>query len=183
VIGKSGRFAEHVIVHFAPEVLEQLAIEDKVLVRAHGRGLALADYPDVQLKSMSPRLLDALEVEPDGPGAIAVPVAAEVPAFLVGAGSGLMHESGCIQIQTDHAARLSEHGLDELRLGDVVAVRDYDSRGGNGVVVHGDSPRAGYGPGLTVTMASTSNRIRPVVRGERNVAELLGLATSIGAAA
>lgn len=192
VIGKSGRFAEHVIVHFAPEVLEQLAIEDKVLVRAHGRGLALADYPDVQLKSMSPRLLDALEVEPDGPGAIAVPVAAEVPAFLVGAGSGLMHESGCIQIQTDHAARLSEHGLDELRLGDVVAVRDYDSRWGNGylkdavcigVVVHGDSPRAGYGPGLTVTMASTANRIRPVVRGERNVAELLGLATSIGAAA
>jgi hypothetical protein len=191
-IGKSGRFAEHVIVYFAPEVLEQLAIEDKVLVRAHGRGLALADYPDVQLKSMSPRLLDALEVEPDGPGAIAVPVAAEVPAFLVGAGSGLMHESGCIQIQTDHAARLSEHGLDELRLGDVVAVRDYDSRWGNGylkdavcigVVVHGDSPRAGYGPGLTVTMASTANRIRPVVRGERNVAELLGLATPIGAAA
>ena len=56
-----------------------------------------------------------------GPGAIAVPVAAEVPAFLVGAGSGLMQESGCIQIQTDHRAALAEHGLDELRLGDVVA--------------------------------------------------------------
>src|SRR6478736_5088393 len=118
--------------------------------------------------------------------------AAEVPAYLVGAGSGLMNESGCIQIQTDHEQALAEHGLDELRLGDVVAVRDYDSRWGNGylkdavcvgVVVHGDSPRAGYGPGLTVIMASTANRIRPVVRGERNVAELLGLATSIGAAA
>lgn len=191
VIGKSGRFAEHVIVHFAPETLEQLAIEDKVLVRAYGRSLALADYTDVQLKSISPQLLDALEVEPDAPGTLAVPVAAEVPAFLVGAGSGLMHESGCIQIQTDHKDALAQHGLDELRLGDVVAVRDYDSRWGNGylkdavcvgVVVHGDSPRAGYGPGLTVIMASADNRIRPVVRSERNIAGLLGLGTSVEAA-
>jgi uncharacterized protein DUF4438 len=192
VIGKSGRFAEHVIVHFAPETLEQLAIEDKVLVRAYGRSLALADYTDVQLKSISPLLLDALEVEANEPGALTVPVAAEVPAFLVGAGSGLMHESGCIQIQTDHRDALAEHGLDELRLGDVVAVRDYDSRWGNGylkdavcvgVVVHGDSPRAGYGPGLTVIMASTGNRIRPVVRSERNIAGLLGLGAPVGAAA
>jgi len=192
VIGKSGRFAEHVIVHFAPETLEQLAIEDKVLVRAYGRSLALTDYTDVQLKSISPQLLDTLEVEPDTPGAVTVPVAAEVPAFLVGAGSGLMHESGCIQIQTDHKDALAEHGLDELRLGDVVAVRDYDSRWGNGylkdavcvgVVVHGDSPRAGYGPGVTVIMASTNNRIRPVLRGERNIAELLGLGSAVEAPA
>jgi len=188
VIGKSGRFAEHVIVHFPPETLEQLAIGDQILVRAFGRSLALTDYTDVQLKSISPHLLDALEVEPAGPGVLTVPVAAEVPAFLVGAGSGLMHESGCIQIQTDHRAQLTEHGLDELRLGDVVAVRDYDSRWGNGylkdavcvgIVVHGDSPRAGYGPGVTVIMASTANRIRPVVHSGRNIAELLGLGTSV----
>src|SRR5215475_12811701 len=192
VIGKSGRFAEHVIVHFPSETLEQLAIDDRVLVRAYGRSLAFTDYPDVQLKSVAPRLLDALDIEPDAPGTIAVPVTAEVPAFLIGAGSGLMHESGCIQIQTDHRAPLAEHGLDELRLGDVVAVRDYDSRWGNGylkdavcvgVVVHGDSPRAGYGPGLTVIMASTANRIRPALRGGRNIAELLGLGTTVGAAA
>jgi hypothetical protein len=192
VVGKSGRFAEHVIVHFSGETLEQLAIEDKVLVRAYGRGLALADYPDVQLKSISPRLLDALEIEPDGPGAVAVPVAAEVPAYLIGAGSGLMHESGCIQIQTDRRDALAEHGLDDLRLGDVVAVRDYDSRWGNGylkdavcagVVVHGDSPRAGYGPGLTVLMAAAANRIHPVLQSGRNIADLLGLRTSVEAAA
>ena len=192
VIGKSGRFAEHVIVHFPPETLEQLAIEDKILVRAYGRSLALADYPDVQLKSISPELLDALEVETDGPGAITVPVAAEVPAFLIGAGSGLMNESGCIQIQTDHEQALAAHGLEDLRLGDVVAVRDYDSRWGNGylkdavcvgVVVHGNSPRAGYGPGLTVIMATTANRIRPVVQSGRNLAHLLGLQATVEATA
>jgi hypothetical protein len=103
-----------------------------------------------------------------------------------------MHESGCIQIQTDQASALAEHGLDDLRLGDVVAVHDYDSRWGNGylkdavcvgVVVHGDSPRAGYGPGLTVIMASTNNRIRPVVQSGKNIADLLGLGRSVGAAA
>lgn len=192
VIGTSGRFAEHVIVDFPPEVLERLAIEDKVLVRAHGRSLALADYPDVVLKSVSPPLLDALEVEADGPEAIAVPVAAEVPAFLIGAGSGLMTESGCIQIQTDDRDAVVAHGLGELRLGDVVAVRDYDSRWGNGtlkdavsigVVVHGDSPRAGYGPGLTVIMAATAGRIHPVRREERNIAELLGIGRAVEAVA
>lgn len=192
VIGKSGRFAEHVIVDFSSDVLERLAIEDKVLIRAYGRSLALTEYPEIVLKSISPRLLDALEVEPDGADALTVPVAAEVPAVLIGAGSGLMTESGCIQIQTDQGEALRAHGLDDLRLGDIVAVRDYDSRWGNGylkdaisigVVVHGDSPRAGYGPGLTVIMATTANRIHPTVRSERNVAELLDLGHSVEALA
>lgn len=188
VIGKSGRFAEHVICHFPDEVLEQLAIEDKVLVRAFGRSLAFVDYADIQLKSISPQLLDALEVDEAGPGTITHPVAAEVPAVFIGAGSGLLSESGCVQIQTDDAEALREHGLDSLRLGDVVAICDYDSRWGNGyrqgatsigVVVHGDSPRAGYGPGITVVMTAVDNRIRPVSTGGRNIAELLGLRTPL----
>jgi hypothetical protein len=43
------------------------------------------------------------------------------------------------------------------------------------VVVHGDSPRAGYGPGITVVMTAVGNRIRPASAGARNVADLLGL--------
>lgn len=191
VTGKSGRFAEHVICHFAPDVLEQLAIEDKILVRAFGRSLALADYADVQLKSISPALLDALEVDADGPGAVCVPVVAEVPAFLVGAGSGLLSESGCVQIQSDDAGALREHGLDGFKLGDVVALRDYDSRWGNGyrqgatavgIVVHGDSPRSGYGPGVTVVMTAIGSRIAPKVVGERNIARLLELGSPVEAA-
>src|SRR5439155_7691913 len=147
VTGKSGRFAEHVIVDFPRDVLEQLAIEDRVLVRAYGRSLALTAYPDIQLKSLSPRLLDCLGLEDDGSGHVCVPVAAEVPAFLIGAGAGLLSESGCVDIQTDHMETIRQHGLDRLRLGDIVAIRDYDSRYGHGfrrgsvalgVVVHGD---------------------------------------------
>jgi hypothetical protein len=188
VTGKSGRFAEHVIVDFPPEVLEQLAVEDRILVRAYGRSLALTAYPDIQLKSMSPRLLDALEPAAAGPNCLCVPVAAEVPAVLVGAGSGLQAESGGVQIQTNHWETVRQHGLDRLRLGDVVAIRDYDTRWGPGyrqgamsigIVAHGDSPRAGYGPGVTVVMTAVGGRIQPAVVEHRNIADLLGLRQAV----
>ncbi|MDB5075419.1 MAG: hypothetical protein JWO42_1598, partial [Chloroflexi bacterium] len=127
VTGKSGRFADHVIVDFPRETLVKMAIEDRVLVRAHGRGLTLNSFPDIQLKSLSPRLLDALETQEAG-DTLRVPVAAEVPALLLGAGLGLLSESGAVCIQTDHEESVRQHGLDRLRLGDVVALRDYDSR-------------------------------------------------------
>jgi hypothetical protein len=191
VTGKSGRFAEHVIVHFADAVRDQLAIDDKVLVRTFGRGLALTEQPELQLKSISPSLLDALDLE-EGADGVTVPVVAEVPAALIGAGSGLLSESGSVQIQTDDAAALAEFGLDELRLGDVVGIRDYDSRWGNGyrsgaaalgVVSHGDSPRAGPGPGLTIVATAIDNRLRFEVARGRNIGELLQLTSvaSVGA--
>jgi Domain of unknown function (DUF4438), N-terminal/Domain of unknown function (DUF4438), C-terminal len=192
VIGKSGRFADHVIVHFAPDVLERLAIQDKVLIRALGRSLALSDYPDVQLKSCSPALLDALEVRGDEPGVLTVPVAAEVSPQLAGAGAGLGAESGAIQIQTEDEAALREAGLDGLRLGDIVALRDFDTRWGPGylagaltigVVAHGDSPRGGHGPGVTPLMTAAAGRLKPELRSERNLADLLGLRAAQEAAA
>lgn len=186
VVGKSGRFAEHVICHFADGVLEELAVEDKVLVRAYGRSLTLLDQPEIQLKSISPALLDALEVESAGGNGISVPVVAEFPAFLAGAGAGLLAESGSLQIQSDDEQALREHRLHELRLGDVVAVRDLDSRWGNGyrqgamaigVVAHGDSPRAGAGPGITIVITAIGNQIRPTIVAERNLATMLDLAS------
>jgi hypothetical protein len=184
VTGKSGRFADHVIVDFPPEVLERLAIEDRILIRAYGRGLTLTEFPDMQLKSMSPQLLDALEPETQGPGCLCVPVAAEVPAVLIGAGSGLQAESGAVQIQTNHWESIEEHRLDRLKLGDVVAIRDYDTRWGPGyrqgamsvgIVAHGDSTRAGYGPGVTIVMTCVDGCIQPAVVGNRNIADLLNL--------
>jgi hypothetical protein len=192
VTGKSGRFAEHVIVHFEPSVLESMALGDQVLVRALGRGLALSDAAEVQLKSISPALLDALEVERNESGELVVPVMADVPAVLMGAGSGLTSEAGCVQIQTDDPAAISKHGLEGLRLGDIVMLKDFDTRWGNGyvenaatigIVVHGDSVRGGHGPGVTPIMTATGGRIRSQIVAERNIADLLGLRTAAAAPA
>lgn len=184
VTGKSGRFSEHVIIHFDQATREKMAIGDKIVIRAIGVGLELKDHPGVQIKSCSPELLDKLEVSTTSEGKLAVPVTAVVPAHLLGAGAGLTSEGGSIHIQTADKAALREAGLDSLRLGDVVAFADYDSRYGHGylrgavgigVVGQGDSPRTGYGPGVTLLMTSHTGGIAPQVTPGVNLKDVFDL--------
>lgn len=185
VSGKSGRFSEHVIIHFDKAAREKMAIGDKIVIRSMGVGMELQDHPDVMLKSCSPELLNGLEVNSNSDGKLNVPVVACVPPHLLGAGAGLTSEGGSLHIQTGDKEALAEHGLDQLRLGDVVALMDYDSswnhgylRGalGIGVIGQGDSPRSGYGPGVTLLMTSMTGGINPVVTQGVNVKEIFGLA-------
>jgi hypothetical protein len=184
VTGKSGRFSDQVIVHFDRATRDKLAVGDKIIVQAKGAGLALADHPTVRLKSCSPELLDGLEATSTADGALAVPVVATVPPYLLGAGAGLSSEGGSIHIQTADRAALGEAGLDALRLGDIVALADYDGawnhgyrRGAVGIAVvgQGDSPRAGYGPGLTLLMTSASGGIAPQLSAGVNLKPIFNL--------
>ncbi len=182
VTGKTGRFSEHVIIHFDQAVREGLAIGDKIVIKAKGTGLKFDDHPDIMLKGCSPELVDALEVATTDEGKLAVPVVAQVPPHLLGAGAGLVSDGGSIHIQTADRAALQEAGLHELRLGDVVALTDYDSSWnhgylrnavGIGVVAQGDSPRAGYGPGITLIMTSAGGNIAPMLAPGVNLSDLL----------
>lgn len=183
VTGKSGRFSEHVIIHFPKDARLKFAINDKIVIRARGVGMAFDDLPDIKMKSLSPNLLKSLEAGIVG-GKLQVPVVAKVPAHLVGAGAGLTSEGGSIHIQTTDRKEVAAKGLDQLRLGDIVALEDYDSRyqhgylrGAVGIAVIGqtDGPRAGYGPGMTLLMTDVGGRIEPVVRPNVNLVDLLGL--------
>jgi Domain of unknown function (DUF4438) len=187
VTGKSGRFAEHVILHFAPEVLDELAFGDKIVVRARGVGLAIDRFPGIYLKSLSPLLFDRLRPEENN-GKLTVPVTAVVPPELMGAGAGLTSEGGAICIQSMDRGALARHGLDKLRLGDIVAVADYDSSFGHGykkgsvslgVVSATDSIRAGYGPGVTLLMTAPGGGLDPMVVEGINLAGLLGVETAV----
>ncbi len=184
VTGKSGRFSEHVIIHFSKAVREKMAIGDKIVIRTKGVGMQLPDHPDIKLKSCSPEFLENLEVATADDGKLAVSVVGVVPPHLLGAGAGLTSEGGSLHIQTADKDALKEAGLDDLKLGDVVALSDFDSswnhgfrRGsiGIGVVGQGDSPRHGYGPGITVMMTSTENGIAPMVTSGVNVKTLFNL--------
>lgn len=184
VTGKSGRFSEHVIVHFSKADRQRMAIGDKILIRAAGVGLQLPEHGSVKLKGCSPELLEKLVDGADADGRLKVKVAATVPAHLLGAGAGLTSEGGSIHVQTVDKEALAEAGLDSLRLGDVVALQDFDSRyshgymrgaTGIGVVGQGDSPRSGYGPGLTLIMTSHDGGIAPVQTPGMNLAELFDL--------
>lgn len=184
VTGKSGRFSEHVIIHFETDIRRKMAIGDKIIVRTKGVGMQLLDHPGIKLKSCSPELLDKLEVTTNSEGKLSVPVVASVPAHLMGAGSGLTSEGGSLHIQSADKAALKEAGLDALKLGDVVALEDTDSgwnhgyrRGamGIGVIGQGDSPRNGYGPGVTVIMTAAAGGIEPVVSPGVNLKALFDL--------
>ena len=129
-------------------------------------------------------MLDRLRPEENG-GKLTVPVAAVVPPELMGAGAGLTSEGGAICIQSMDANALARHGLDKLRLGDIVAVTDYDSSYGHGykkggvslgVVSSTDSIRAGYGPGVTLLMTAPGGEIDPMVVEGMNLAGLLEIA-------
>lgn len=184
VSGKSGRFSEQVIIHFSKADRQKMAIGDKINIRSVGVGMELTDHPDIKLKSCSPEFLENLEVTTGSDGKLHVPVVAVVPPHLLGSGAGLTSEGGSLHIQSADKTAIREAGLDGLRLGDVVALSDYDSswnhgylRGaiGIGVIGQGDSPRAGHGPGITLLMTTALNGIQPVITPGVNLKSVFSL--------
>ena len=65
VTGKHGGI-EHVLIDFSSEVLEQLIIGDRVLVKSFGVGLRLLDCPNIKLLNMAPALLEAWDPQLNG---------------------------------------------------------------------------------------------------------------------
>ncbi len=181
VTGKHGGI-EHVLVDFADSTLEKLVVGDKVQIRACGLGLELADAPGVCLMNMDPALPAKMGIQRKG-GRLAVPVAHRIPAALMGSGLGRAHTfSGDYDIQLFSDRVIEEYGLEDLRLGDVVAVEDADHTYGRtyrpgavsvGVVVHCRCTQAGHGPGLTSLMSSPDGGIEPVPASDANIARYL----------
>jgi hypothetical protein len=182
VTGKSGRFSEQVIVHIPKAAREKMAVGDQVVIKSEGMGMVLTDHPLVSLKAVSPALLAVLPYR-EGK-ALEIGVVAEIPAHLVGAGLGLTSEGGSIHLQTTDRAEVAALGLDSLRLGDLVALADTDSRYNHGylrgaraigVVCATDGPRAGYGPGIAVLMTAPDGALGSYVDASANIADLMGV--------
>jgi hypothetical protein len=188
VTGKHGG-VEHVIVDFPERVMERMQIGDAIAVRAVGVGLALDDAGDVKIFNCDPDLFDKL-VLPQGQddvarSRLAVRVARTVPARVMGSGLGRQTVArGDYDIQCFDAATVAEFGLDQLRLGDLVAILDADNSHGRvyrtgavtiAVVSHGMSHIAGHGPGVTTLMTSAGGAIEPLVDARANLATILNL--------
>ena len=183
VTGKSGRFSDQVIIHFDIETRRKIAVGDQILVRCEGVGMTLPDCAGVACKSLSPKLFDLLPKRLED-GALKIGVAGVVPAHFVGAGLGLTSEGGSLHIQSTDRAVLAELGLDKLRLGDLVAVQDTDSRYNHGylrgalsigIVGQTDGPRPGYGPGMTIVLTAPAGQLGWYADPASNIADLLGL--------
>ena len=179
VVGKHEVFmgAKHVLVHVDDGTLERVVPGDTVLVRANGRGMRVADRTEIACHSLSPELWRAWAPELRD-GSVAVRVTRVLPPEVMGMGSGR------VSAVTSVALQRGVDGLEGLRLGDLVAVSDWDAtyytgyRDGAvtiGVVACGDSPVLGNGPGLTLLLSAPAGVIEPDVDPEANIAELLRL--------
>jgi len=183
VVGKHGGI-DHVLVDFALDVLDKLMLGDKVLVKAFGVGLKLLDFPDIKVMNMDPRLLEALDPKPVG-DKLEVPVTHIIPASIMGSGLGANQTfSGDYDIQLFDESVREEYGLDDLRLGDLVAIEDADHSYGRiykrgamsiGIVVHTNCVTSGHGPGVTTLFTSSQGKIVPKIDDKANVALLLKL--------
>lgn len=181
VTGKHGGI-EHVLVDLPDSALLKLAIGDKVQVRARGLGLKLPDIPHIAVMNLSPELLAKMAPERDG-DTLRVRVARRVPAGVMGSGLGQAHtHSGDYDIQLFDEQIVKQYGLEDLRLGDIVAIEDADHTFGRiyltgavsiGIVVHTRCATAGHGPGLTSLMSSREGKITPVLDPSANIADYL----------
>jgi len=183
VVGKHGGI-EHVMVDFSEEVMEQLIIGDKMMIKAYGQGLELLDYPDIKVMNIDPGFLNRIKFGEEN-GKLTIPVTHHVPARIMGSGLGADQvSSGDYDIQLFDEKTNKEFGLDNLRFGDLVAILDADHSFGRiyktgavsvGIVVHSDCVISGHGPGVTTLFTSTKGMIEPMIDSDANIASILKL--------
>jgi hypothetical protein len=183
VTGKHGGI-EHVLVDFEDSVLSDLAIGDRMMIRAYGTGLALEGFPDIKIMNLDPGLLTRMRVR-TLKGRLEVGVSHIVPAAVMGSGIGKAHSySGDYDIQLLDPKTVTKYGLGDIRLGDIVAIKDADNTFGRmyrkgavtvGIVVHSDCVLSGHGPGVTTIMSHSRGGIVPVIDPKANIGRLLGI--------
>ena len=187
VTGKHGGI-EHVLVDFQLDILKKLIPGDKILIKSLGVGLKLLDYPNIRIMNLDPKFLEALNLQKIK-SKLQVPVTHIIPAAIMGSGLGKNHVySGDYDLQMFDNKSIQDYGLEDLKIGDLVAISDADHSFGRiyrqgaisiGIVVHTNCVTAGHGPGITSLMTSSSGRIVPKIDRTSNIANLLNLRSDI----
>ena len=178
VTGKHGGI-EHVLIDFDAETMENLSIGDKIQIKAFGCGIKLIDYPEIKVLNLDPDLIEKLKLKRLSNGRLEVPVTHRVPAKIMGSGIGSTHSNtGDYDIQLFDAPTVKRFGLNDLKLGDFVAITDAEATYGRiyrtggvviGIIVHSDCVLAGHGPGVMVVMSSKEGLIVPKISKRANL--------------
>lgn len=176
---------EHVTVDFDNNTLSKLTMDDKFLIEAHGQGLKLLDYPAIKVYSLDPSVLHKLPIRVLPGHKLEVGVTTIVPAALMGSGMGHNNiGTGDCDIMTHDPGEVKRLKLNEICLGDFVAIMDQDHSYGRtfkrgavsiGIVVHANSNLAGHGPGVSTVLTASSGHLVPVINPKANLAKILNI--------
>jgi hypothetical protein len=175
---------DHTLCYFAPEDLDKMAPDDKILIRAQGQGMRINELPDIFVMNMAPELFDKLGCTLKD-GKLVLPVAAKCPAHLMGSGIGSSTaHNGDYDIMTADWDEIVKHGLDKLRYGDIVLLENCDTSHGRGfltgavtigIVVHSDCTVMGHGPGVTTLITAKTPIIEGYIDSKANLADYFGV--------
>ncbi|WP_026478293.1 DUF4438 domain-containing protein [Alkaliphilus transvaalensis] len=184
VTGKHGGI-DHVLIYFKKSDLEKMSINDTILIKSYGQGLAIEGHEDVKCMNIDPALFEKLGIHQNVEGILEIPVVTEIPAYLMGSGiGGPTAFSGDYDIMTGDPQANKEFGIDKLRFGDIVLLRDCDNTFGReylkgsvsiGVVVHSDCVKSGHGPGITVIMSSKKAKLKGIKTEKANIADYMNV--------
>jgi hypothetical protein len=169
---------DHVIIHFEEKDIENMSIDDKILIKSWGQGLQLLDYPEIKIMNIDPELLINIPISEEN-GIVKVPVVAEVPAYLMGSGIGdASAYKGDYDIMTADKEEIKRLGIEHLKFGDLVLLKDCDNSFGRGylkgsvsigVVAHSDCIKLGHGPGIVTILTCKESKIEGILSRDANI--------------
>ncbi|MBL8116624.1 MAG: DUF4438 domain-containing protein [Anaerolineae bacterium] len=172
------------LVDFPPDVNDLLCVGDSIQIIAHGRGLAINDFPQIELKKCSPQLVNNIPFKVLDRNRIQVPVTTVLPPRIMGSGAELNSEYVDQDLMSGDRALMAELGIDKMRLGDLVVIPDADHRYGRtyrkgavtiALCIHGDSVMIGHGPGILTLMTCPEPCIEWVIDPTANIANYLNI--------
>jgi hypothetical protein len=176
------------LVDFESEVYDGLAVGDTIQIMAEGRGLKMLDYPQIEMKKISPSLFTALGIEAIDERQIRIPVAMELPVRIMGSGAELNSEYVDQDLMSGDRCLMKTLGVDQMRLGDVIVINHADHRFGRSfrtgavsiaLCIHGDSVMTGHGPGIMTIMTCPEPCIEWVIDSNANIGRYFGLVKEI----
>ncbi|WP_306117631.1 MULTISPECIES: DUF4438 domain-containing protein [unclassified Roseitalea] len=174
------------LVDFPPEALEDLTVGDTVQIRTKGRGVRLLDHPELEFKKTSPALAEAFGLREEN-GQIVCPVAMELPARIMGSGAELNAEFVDQDLMSGDRALMADLGIDRMRLGDLIAIRNVDHRYGRSyregwvaicICIHGDSIMTGHGPGILTLITGPAEKLNFDIDADANIAKTLNIGSA-----
>ncbi len=128
VVGKHA----FVLIDFPQQTLDLLGPGDRLLVRAPRAGARACSTSPTWRSAAAARSCSTRCPVRVRDGALEIAVAAEIPAFLMGAGIGMSSEWANCDVMLTRADSVADLGYEHLRIGDVVAMTDQDHRYGRG---------------------------------------------------
>lgn len=172
------------LIDFPESVNERLNIGDQIQIEALGRGLGLTEFPGIEFKKTSPTLLKALGIKRASNTTVKVPVAMELPIEIMGSGAEINAEYVDQDLMSGDRKLMADLGIDQMRLGDLIAIRHADHHFGRSyrkgavsiaLCIHGDSVMTGHGPGILTLMTATDGSIDFEIDQTANIANYFGI--------